>query len=202
MGFLILMVKYVLILTRLSAILIMGDNMTTGQRIREARKQAGMTQEDLAEKLGISFVGVSRWENGSRNPKFETLKKIASALSVSVFDLMDKDEKDLYNAGFNYGSFIEEQSNYAIDQLLKEAGYTYSDEEMDLIKFFSTLNPSGQQKAVERVEELTEIPKYQRTASTAASQPSGGGNYTPAPETPSERKETPPQADAQDGEEE
>lgn len=62
--------------------------MTTGQLIRAARKRAKMTQAELAEKLGISYVGVSQWENGIRNPKYETMQKIADALEISLSELV------------------------------------------------------------------------------------------------------------------
>ena len=58
--------------------------MTIGERIREARKQAGMTQGELAEKLEISYVGVSQWESGRRNPKESTLARIADVLDVPL----------------------------------------------------------------------------------------------------------------------
>lgn len=61
--------------------------MTTGERIKAARKKRGMTQAELASKLGISFVGVSQWENDIRNPKYETLEKIAKVLDVDVWEL-------------------------------------------------------------------------------------------------------------------
>ena len=54
--------------------------MTTGQRIKAARKQAGMTQKALGEELGISYQTVAQWENDLRNPKRETLVKIARLL--------------------------------------------------------------------------------------------------------------------------
>ena len=65
--------------------------MTTGQLIREARKKAGLTQKELAQKLGISYVGVSQWENNLRNPKHETLQRIAKALDVHILSLIDWD---------------------------------------------------------------------------------------------------------------
>ncbi len=58
-----------------------------GRRIKSARKRAGMTQSDLAEKLGISYQGIAQWETGSRNPKIQSLKKIAEALLISVEEL-------------------------------------------------------------------------------------------------------------------
>lgn len=64
--------------------------MTTGQLIKAARIKAGLTQAALAEKLGISYVGVSQWENGIRNPKPETLQKIADALDISVSSLLGR----------------------------------------------------------------------------------------------------------------
>lgn len=62
--------------------------MTIGQRIREARIKAGLTQAELAEKLGISYVGVSQWERDIRNPKIETVRKIADALGMKLSELM------------------------------------------------------------------------------------------------------------------
>lgn len=62
--------------------------MTTGQLIKDARKKAGMTQAELAQKLGISYVGVSQWENNLRNPKYDTLQRIAAALNVPVQQLI------------------------------------------------------------------------------------------------------------------
>jgi transcriptional regulator with XRE-family HTH domain len=61
--------------------------MTTGERIRDARKAAGLTQLELAEKLGVPYQSIGQWENNVRNPKYETLEKIATALNVSVYRL-------------------------------------------------------------------------------------------------------------------
>lgn len=61
-----------------------GDCMTTGQRIKEARKKTGLTQKGLAEKLGIAYQTLAQWENDLRNPKRETLEKIAYALEISA----------------------------------------------------------------------------------------------------------------------
>ena len=65
--------------------------MTTGERIRNARKRAGMTQKELADRLGVQFQNVSSLERDERSPKFETLKKIAAALDVSVGELLGTD---------------------------------------------------------------------------------------------------------------
>ncbi|WP_302104926.1 helix-turn-helix domain-containing protein, partial [uncultured Alistipes sp.] len=54
-------------------------------RILELCKEKGITQKDLAEKIGMSPVGLAKAANG--NPTVETLEKIAAGLSVSVTEL-------------------------------------------------------------------------------------------------------------------
>lgn len=60
-----------------------------GDRIRRIRTEMGMSRAELAEKLGFDPNRVQQYENGARRPKTPLLKKIAEALSVSVFALMD-----------------------------------------------------------------------------------------------------------------
>lgn len=68
--------------------------MTIGERIRAARKKAGLTQGELAEKLGISAQGIAQWENGVRNAKLGTIKKVAEALDVPFESLiLDSNEE-------------------------------------------------------------------------------------------------------------
>ena len=62
--------------------------MTTGQRIKAARQKANLTQKELGEKLGISYQSIAQWENNLRNPKYETLQRLAQVLETSVSDLM------------------------------------------------------------------------------------------------------------------
>lgn len=62
--------------------------MTTGQRIRLARKNAGLTQKALGEKLEVSYQNIAQWENDLRNPKLKTLHCIAAALNIDVDELL------------------------------------------------------------------------------------------------------------------
>lgn len=57
--------------------------MTTGERIRQARKSAGMTQSELARRLDVTPQTVSQYERGLINPKIETIRKFADALGVT-----------------------------------------------------------------------------------------------------------------------
>lgn len=63
--------------------------MTIGQRIKKARTEAHMTQEELATKLNIPYQSISQWERNLRNPKKENLQRIAEALGVSITAFYD-----------------------------------------------------------------------------------------------------------------
>lgn len=56
--------------------------MTIGERIKAARKAANMTQQELADKLGVSGSMIAQYETDKRNPKRETLQRIAEVLKV------------------------------------------------------------------------------------------------------------------------
>ena len=58
--------------------------MEFSERLKDLRKQAGLTQVDVAEKLGISQPAYASWERGVKQPSQENLVKIAQSLMVSV----------------------------------------------------------------------------------------------------------------------
>jgi transcriptional regulator with XRE-family HTH domain len=60
-----------------------------GESVRDARKEAGFSQEKLAEKADLSTVFISRIERGVESPSLDNLVKIAKALGVPVQDLVD-----------------------------------------------------------------------------------------------------------------
>ena len=67
--------------------------MTIGELIRDARKKKGLTQKELGERLEVSDVSIAQWENGIRNPRFETRQKLAKALDIDIAELMSEAEK-------------------------------------------------------------------------------------------------------------
>jgi transcriptional regulator with XRE-family HTH domain len=58
------------------------------EKIREARKAAGITQTELAAKLGVTSGAVSQWEKGLTRPEIGKLKQLADALNTTVDDLL------------------------------------------------------------------------------------------------------------------
>lgn len=75
------------------------NNMTVGKKIMSLRKEAGLTQEQLAERLGISAQAVSKWENDISCPDISMLPVLASLFNVSVDDLLGVDRPEAGQTG-------------------------------------------------------------------------------------------------------
>ncbi len=58
-----------------------------GKRVAEVRKSRGVTQQELAENIGMSVVAIAYIETGNRWARLGTLNKIANSLKVNVADL-------------------------------------------------------------------------------------------------------------------
>lgn len=64
------------------------DQVKVGTYIALLRRQAGLTQEKLGEKLGVTNKTISRWENGNYMPDIEMLQLLAKEFHVSINDLL------------------------------------------------------------------------------------------------------------------
>ena len=69
------------------------DQKKVGQFLKELRKEKGITQEELAEKLGVSGRTVSRWETGTNMPDISLLVEIADFYEVDVRELIEGERK-------------------------------------------------------------------------------------------------------------
>ncbi len=69
------------------------NNMTFGEKLRSARKSAGLTQEQLAEMLTVSRQAVAKWESDKGMPDIGNLKRMSKLLNVSIDYLLDDGEK-------------------------------------------------------------------------------------------------------------
>ena len=67
--------------------------MEFSERLKDLRKQAGLTQVGVAEKLGISQPAYASWERGVKKPTQDHLVKIAQTLNVSVDYLVGNSEE-------------------------------------------------------------------------------------------------------------
>ena len=69
------------------------DQQKIGQFLRECRKEKGITQEQLAEMLGVTNRSVSRWETGSNLPDLDILIEMADYYDVELRELLDGERK-------------------------------------------------------------------------------------------------------------
>ena len=83
--------------------------MNIGNKIRELRKQRGITQEQIAESIGISFQAISKWENNIALPDITLAPVLASYFGVSMDELFDFNLKEI---------------EYAVEDITEEA-YKY-----------------------------------------------------------------------------
>ena len=113
--------------------------MNTGELIKEFRKKIGITQKELGQLVGMTYQQIAQYERGTRNPKKETIEKIAKALKIDPYSL--------------YSFDIESEE-------LAELINSKDRNEDKLLDNYRELNDIGQDKAIELVELLTKIPEY------------------------------------------
>lgn len=159
--------------------------MPTGTRIKEIRKQKGLTQKQLGELCGMYESQIRKYENGNANPKIETLQKIADALGVGVYEFLEDDLFDATDDDPEYErNIIDDKANSILQDkhLTKEEKKkkikdlstqvaimmkTHSDRIDNTAKtmmhiYLDELNAEGKSKALEQVEMLTKIPEYRK----------------------------------------
>jgi HTH-type transcriptional regulator, competence development regulator len=83
-----------------------------GETIAKLRKEKGLSQYELADRLGFSRGKLSNYEQGSRQPDYDTLKKIADYFDVSIDHLLGREEKVK----------TKEDSLEEVNKLVKEYG--------------------------------------------------------------------------------
>lgn len=68
--------------------------MSVGERIRYQRKLHHLTQKELADESGVARVSIIKYETHKMKPTVKALSKIAKALNVSIYKLLDDDQKE------------------------------------------------------------------------------------------------------------
>lgn len=69
------------------------DQKKIGGFLRELRNEKGLTQEQLAEMLGVTNRSISRWETGATMPDFDLLIQVAEYFGVSADEILDGERK-------------------------------------------------------------------------------------------------------------
>lgn len=156
--------------------------MDIGARIRAARKEKGLTQEELGVKLGVSGPMIAQYETSKRKPKYETVERIAVVLGVDgnwlrngkTLEQRDQEMKDYvkqrleglkahkmpdaeaHKAGFLQFNSEEDRIAHFYDQCLNIDGKLAASK-----YFYQHLDKSFIKAAADYVEHLSEIPQFQ-----------------------------------------
>lgn len=194
--------------------------MNTSESIKKARKDAGITQAELAERLGITPQMISQYERGSKKPSFETAEKIFNALGIDEWEIEEGGAffcRRHYELPDNLTSYLRtlhgegagkayKETDLSPDCTLSFPAGSYASKVLEIadtisrlpdmdaaaaqfhkmMQDFNKLNPAGREKALERVHELTEVPRYTSPA------------VTPAPASTAESTQAAPQSPAWD----
>ncbi len=128
--------------------------MGLGNRISYLVAKKGVSLKEVATKANIPYTTLySMVKRDGKKVEYKTLEKIAQALDISVNDILEiPDASSL--PGLIDSAYMDNEGN------IPNINEKYRQER--IMDCFSKLNKDGQEKAVERVEELTEIPKYQK----------------------------------------
>lgn len=73
--------------------------MDLGKKIRAHRDELGLTQAELADKLGLTYSSVSQWESGRATPRTPILRQLADLFDTTVADLMGEDATEAAISG-------------------------------------------------------------------------------------------------------
>lgn len=85
--------------------------MTLEEQIKHYRKQAGLSQEKMAEKIGVSRQAITKWENGTGTPDIANLMAIADLFQISVDELLSNEKSEKKQSDYIY----ESRTEYDID---------------------------------------------------------------------------------------
>lgn len=99
-------------------------NIYFGENLKKLRQERNLTQERLAEFLGVSFQTISKWERGDNYPDITMLPEIASFFKISVDNLLGvnraEDEKEITEMLYSYDNHNDKDEAWKIISSLKE----------------------------------------------------------------------------------
>ena len=129
--------------------------------LRELRNKAGLTQQNVADLLGVTKSFISKIESGKSGFGNISIEKLAQIYNTTpAFIITGKTEEEWqHRLNEEVRHAQEEEEAYWTDVLIDETTQR-------IMQIISKLNETGIEKAIERLNELSEIPRYQRTESS------------------------------------
>lgn len=142
--------------------------------IKEAREKAGISQKELAKKIGVSATTLCGYEKGIHDPKSETLSDIAKFCNVSVDFLLGRMVKSVEWTSDMYQDYFNADTDGRI-RMLKSNGnpgdvpIPINDEskenkiEEKIFLLIDNLNEEGKQRVLEYVEDIVVAGRFKKT---------------------------------------
>lgn len=128
--------------------------MTKGEQIKQVRKDMKLTQRLFGEKCNISEAMIRQYELGLRQPKIETLRKMAKNLQIGLEVFLTEDEQSLSESMAN----LYLKSDDDIKEL--KPPNEYNSQENYLMMKFRELNEKGRNKVVDYADDLSKTEEY------------------------------------------
>ena len=148
--------------------------MTIGTKIRILRQERNMTQNELAEAIGLAGITIQQYEADKYKPKIQQIEKLAAALNVSpaqistsdywvnpdgntTTQILNLDEDLSYRA---YKKQMKKNLDFVLAAIRKKD--FQSDLLVEIGMRFLSMNPAGQEQVHRHISDLAELPKYQK----------------------------------------
>lgn len=131
--------------------------MTFADKLKQARKKSGLSQAELARKIGVSRAAVSRYESGER-------KEVAAPIVIAICDVLGVPPSEMFPDRISAMLAIKhsgrEDMSYDPDEDAFWEDYEYRCNKSALLRAFDSLNELGQAEAVKRIQELGMVAMY------------------------------------------
>lgn len=124
---------------------------TLGKRIKTARKAKGWTQGELAKAINVTSMAISRYETGSRTPRFDVVQQLCVVLN--------KSEAELY-LGITEDELAQKVNQANAEHRQRVEDIRSSSKIEDVIHLLARLNDDGYNKAIDYLLELSEKPEF------------------------------------------
>ena len=120
------------------------------KNIAEYRKQADLTQKDLAERLGVKTTSLASWEQGKSMPDIDTLFQLCSLLNVDILTISGFEPPERYH---RYGDGVKSAVSDLVNAINAVSNHSamvgkelsMSSDEQQLVEDYRSLNEQGQE---------------------------------------------------------
>ena len=138
--------------------------MNMGNKIRTLRRRKGVSQEVLAQVMGVSFQAVSKWETGAAMPDVAAIPAIASYFGVSTDELFDfnvMEQEKQVQAICDAAAACRDDDPAEAERILREGLRQYPGNEVILNNLLYVINtPDRREEAVTVCKSILEVARY------------------------------------------